>query len=942
MPGGSISISDSHSDTESLLPSKHGKEQSDKPSSKQPAPAIKLPPRVATKKESASILSSTSGTTGKSQVGQASISGKAKPANGKSPFGNHSQKQLTTRLLDEVSASWDDTEYDVIPLFQGQKTSTGTSANAQPKVASKPVFKGNPSSGPASLGNKPSSIKKPGNTGGQIAPRNASLATDEHDSSIVESSTDGSGGNYRTNKARSGNPANSGAPGSAQGDRKLDSAPMIRKLRQRVSQGGLVSLELVEAERANRKNDTGEERIKRLNKATLQRISSHRTELMELMTGESTDENAEELYQKVAEICTDKKLENWQKLHCLLGKFGQPCNTLKTDVNAYFDAWVIEKYLENHAPKMALNAEKRKQLRDKEESERLLAEKERKRLRDEEERKKLLSKKDGNGNDDGNTGESENKETKPEKLHWLWEPADEEREVLNDFKAALNWWERWKIDHIKPVEKRKGIYFLKKRELQRIELLRKMQKRLTAEERAFIRAETKTYHDLLANSGLPLLHIAIKNESVELVRAYLLAVTAFAPLDIKKEAIQATQHQGLQAFYQAMTHSTTTMIKMFMETVLKSEFLFYEHKEEILHARRPDKLRNGTYGIGAFYMAMGLGDMARADAFMSTLLAWDPNCKIEEYSEMKVNLLLGKKSFHSSDMAKHAAREHGHKKLVKRYDQFLNSSHLSCDQKDELYYCERGPIPKSQVQPEAREWTEQDAALKQLIWETFGFPEDVNKLEDPHEVSPGVFLAYRTKRERRLIWENRRKNMLKNGETLPEDLQTESAENLVANPFGSLRDAGDYARLSTFPKPVDPQTRRTDGDIFIGVPPVTSKQAKENTWEARANSGTLPPRSSSYASGLARLPAAPSSLPIIPRLDDLTPKKRTPSPESRTGQQTSLPDRTPTRLVSGGTPKLPQSDSGNSPGGRKDLRWQRPDGTGSRPGTPKTGTPIPT
>ena len=177
---------------------------------------------------------------------------------------------------------------------------------------------------------------------------------------------------------------------------------------------------------------------------------------------------------------------------------------------------------------------------------------------------------------------------------------------------------------------------------------------------------------------------------------------------------------------------------------------------------------------------------------------------------------------------------------------------------------------------------------------------------------------------------------------MPEDLQTESAENLVANPFWSLRDAGDYARLSTFPKPVETKKRRTDGDIFIGVPPTTSKQAKENTWEARANSGTLPPRSSSYASGLVRLPTAPRSLPIIPRLDDLTPKKRTPSPESRTGQQTSLPDRTPTRLVSGGTPKLPRSDSGNSPSGRKDLRRQRPDGTGSRTGTPKTGTPIPT
>ena len=185
MPGGSISISDSHSDTELLLPPKPAKKRSDEPGSTQPAPATKPPPRVATKKDSQSILSTASSSTSKGLAGKAGMTGKAKPASGKSPLSSQFKKQLATPLLEEVSGSWDDTEYDVIPIFQSQNTSTGTSATAQAKVASKPVFKGNSLSGGTSPDNKPSPAKGTPNTASQITARNTSLAIDGHDSSIV-------------------------------------------------------------------------------------------------------------------------------------------------------------------------------------------------------------------------------------------------------------------------------------------------------------------------------------------------------------------------------------------------------------------------------------------------------------------------------------------------------------------------------------------------------------------------------------------------------------------------------------------------------------------------------------------------------------------------------------------------------------------------------------
>lgn len=773
------------------------------------------------------------------------------------------------------------------------------------------MLKGNDSPSQASASNKPPAKNTPASKGSQTA-LNTSPATDDESFSIG-SRTEREKSHHVLNKPTSSQSANPSAQNSGLQKNKLDDLSVIEKLRRKRSQGGFVQVGMAEAEIAKKKQKIAKNGSKPIDEATALDCESHVKKLTLLMSGENTEDNAEKVYKKVAKICTDPKLTDSLKLSCLLGKQGEPCTTLKADVNAYFDARILECYIENHAPKIAVKVKEVRERRRAEENKQHLAE---------QERKKLASKDNENGNDGKMSVENDEKDIVPDRSLFHWGPVDEEQTALRKFKATLSWRERWKIDNFKPGGLKNGWDYVEKYNMERNELLRKMQKRLTVEERADIRKDAKTYHDILANSGLPLLHIVIKNESVDLVRAYLLAVMAFAPLNIKKEAIQAIQYQNLQAFYYAMTHSTTTMIKMFMEEILYSEFLSDKDKEEILHARRPDKLKNGTFGIGAFYMAMGLGDTAWADIFMSTLLGWDPNCEKWEYSEMKVNLLLGLKSFHFNDMAKHAAREHGHKKLVKRYDQFVGSSLLSIDQKDHLYYCIKEPVPEFHEQPNPRKWTAQDEGTRQVIWETLKMPTSLNELSKPVQVTSKLAVTHFTKDDFRILAEQRNDRMKA---PVPKDRERYRAQKFIQLPFTNLKDAGDYASLSTFPKQGEPEKkRRTDDDIWIGTPPATSKQAKKNTWAARAASGTLPLRSSSYASGLVKLPPAPSSLPILPRVEELTPKKRTPSTEGRTGKQTGLSNGTPTKLASGNNPKSDRSDSGHFPGSGQTRQGVKP------------------
>ena len=257
------------------------------------------------------------------------------------------------------------------------------------------------------------------------------------------------------------------------------------------------------------------------------------------------------------------------------------------------------------------------------------------------------------------------------------------------------------------------------------------------------------------------------------------------------------------------------------------------------------------------------------------------------------------------------------------------------DQKDRLYYCIKEPVTEFREQPKNREWTAQDEGMRQVIWETFEIPTSLHELSKPVQVTRKLAITDLTKNDFRILAEQKNDSMKA---PAPEDTKKYRAEKLIKLPFKSLKDAGSYASLSTFPEQGEPEKRRRkDDDIWIGVPPATSKQAKENTLAARAASGTLPPRSSSYASGLVKLPPAPSSFPILPKIEELTPRKRTPSPERRMGQQTGLLNGTPTRLVSDRTPQSVQSRSGTSPGRRKDLRKRQPSTSKA-----ERDTPIPT
>jgi hypothetical protein len=939
MPGPEVTKTDSRSDKQPLYSSMDGesdnseasasaekaKRNSGKKNANRSSPISKPKIRAGDEKRAASILSSASSPTGKSQG-----SPKGNIGNGASPKRNSSSAnrlgdQQKIPLLMELDNSWESSEKENVPSHQGQGQANLFGTSSQVNKTSQPALRITASSG----------LKPLGGTQSKSTVKLVNMAT-EQGSSLVESSSEQTPDvalPSRTikQKALAPAPAKTADPVKKRASMPDVSQPLA-KLAKGQTHGGFLSEKPVQKQKAKAVKDIKQQRLESLTPDAITQMDAHKVDLIALMTSEDTDENAEELYQQVARICTDKNLKNWQKLECLRGEVGKVCTTLTQDVNAYFEAWVIQHYVDNHAPNSKVKNAGNETVSNVKE-----------------ERKSLLSDSEDE-NDDGNIAVDKRSVANPN-------PEYDQKHVLEKFRSTLSWWERRKLEKIKPEEK-----FAKdpgrKAALQRIELLRKMQKRLTTEERKFIRDQTKTYHDLLANSGLPVLHIAVKNESCKLVRAYLLAVMAFAPFDIKKEAIQATQHQGLQAFYWAMTHSTTDMIKMFMETVLKSEFLFYKEKKEILHARRPDPQKNGIYGISGFYMAMASGDIARADAFMSQLLEWDPNCRTPEYSEIKIDLLEGFKSRWIKDKAKGAAVENGHKALVEKYNQYVNSSHLRRIEKDLLFKYNKiqGPEERQmqlaseqeneqgidqERQQEIEQVREETQRLIQEVFKTFnlemykkdgGLPKDV-------EVAPGVPKQGHTKTHQIIAHERRRSILELNNQPVPEHLKRKSIRDRALRPFRNLDEAGDYAKLSTIPEPIQDEKRRKDGDYLLGSPPAVSEEARGNSWQERKENHTLPPRSSSYASGLVDLPPVPASMPALPRLDELSPIKLTPSPRRRFSQNTGLSNGTPTRLVTEKAGK-PSSTSGSSSIRKKNLQKHR-SSTGADSIADALGAPIP-
>lgn len=906
MPGPEVTKTNSHSDKQPLYSRMDGEADKNEASASDgkarknsgkkdavPSSASKTPKiRTSEKKRSASMFSSPNGKNLESPIGKI---GKSGSPSRKSSLANARANQQETQPLMEFDDSWvsSETKSPRLPHEQDKENIPVTSRPI--KKTSQPASRTT-----ATSAAKPSNGKPPAPTA-----KSVDIATGQ-DSSLVESSLDQASNVVSTSheskqKASGLTTATTGVVAKKRASVPNASQSPAKPARDQDHQDFLPIGPGQKKQKANTIQETKQQQLQRLTPEAVAYMNAHKLNLIELMTDEDTNENAEALYEKVAAICTDKKLKNWQKLECLRGEAGEVCTTLTRDVNVYFEALVIQHYVNNHAPDSKKEKESQKGTRQNAEGE----------------RKSLLS---GNEeeNDDDNIASHDNG------LIVASDQKYDQKSVLEKFKSTLNWWERRKLEKIQPEEKFANDP-RRKAELQRIELLRKMQKRLTADERSIIRRDAKIYHDLLVNSGLPVLHIAVKNESCKLVRAYLLAVMAFAPSAIKKDVIQAKQHQGLQAFYWAMTHSTTDMIKMFMETVLNSEFLFFEEKKEILHARRPDPEKNGIFGIGGFYMAMASGDIARADAFMSQLLAWDPNCRIQQFSDIKVDLLEGFKSNWLKDKAKGAAVENGHKELVEKYNQYVESSHLRRIEKDLLFSYNKIHDPQERYLRFENE-AEAEAAEKLMeeVFKTLNIkmPREGGDLPEDVEMAPGVPMQGHT-RTHQIIAHERRASILKlKNKPVPEHLKKRSIEDNALRPFRSVDEAGNYATLSTFPKPSQNEIRRTDGDYLLGPPPAISKQAQRNSWQERKENNTLPPRSGSYASGLVSLPPLPASMPALPRLDELSPVKLTPSPTRRSTQHTELPNGTPTRLITEKAGRLSPT-SGSSSINRKNSEKRR-------------------
>ncbi|WP_194715387.1 hypothetical protein [Noviherbaspirillum soli] len=817
----------------------------------------------------------------------------------KSSSANPQANQQETQLLIELDNSWVSSEEDGSSLHYGQDKENIPVTARRIKKTSQPALRTT-----ATSGTKPSNGKAPAPTA-----KSVDIATGQ-DSSLVDSSLDQASNVVSTSDATKQKASGLARTTTVVAAKKRASVPNatqspVKPAKDQDHQDLLPLGPGQKKQKAKVIQETKQQRLQRLMPEEVAYMNGYKVDLIELMTGEDTDQNAEVLYQQVAAICTDKKLKKSQKLECLRGEAGKVCTTLTQDVNAYFDALVIQHYVDNHAQHSKKENEPKKGMRRSNEGE----------------RKGLLSGNDPENDDDNIAGHDNDSIIAPDKKKY------NQDYVLEEFKSTLNWWERRKLEKIQPEEKFANDPH-RKAELQKIELLRKMQKRLTADERSIIRRDAKIYHDLLVNSGLPVLHIAVKNESCKLVRAYLLAVMSFAPSSITKNVIQAKQHQGLQAFYWAMTHSTTDMIKIFMETVLNSDFLFFEEKKEILHARRPDPEKNGAFGIGGFYMAMASGDIARADAFMSQLLAWDPNCRIQQFSDIKVELLEGFKSNWLKDKAKGAAVENGHKELVEKYNQYVESSHLRRIEKDLLFAYNKIHDPQERYLRFENE-AEAEAAekLMQEVFKTLNMkmPREGGDLPQDVEMAPGVPMQGHTRTHKIIAHERKRSILEMNKKPIPEYLKKKSIKDYASRPFRNVDEAGNYATLSTFPKPNQNEKRRTDGDYLLGPPPAISKQARRNSWQERKENNTLPPRSGSYASGLvslAALPALPASMSALPRLDELSPIKLTPSPKRRSSQHTGLPNGTPTRLFTEKAGRLsPTSDSSSI--NRKNLQKRR-------------------
>ena len=565
-------------------------------------------------------------------------------------------------------------------------------------------------------------------------------------------------------------------------------------------------------------------------------------ELHVLMAGPSNQDTAEQLYQLVAKICTDEALNPTDKLQTLMAQTGKVCGTVTEQVNDSFDAWIIDFYTDKHQlPKFNEIQDDNPGASDSD-------------------KQKLI----GQANDNG---------AGKQKPAWL-RLQEYENKIFEHFKKNMSFSEKLEFRTMYiPKEHKWSI--VNKRRLRRAKLIRMMHRRLSPEERQDLRVKSKAYYDALTNSALPVLHIAIKNESPHLVRAYLHAVLAFAPPEIKIFAIEARQYQYLPAFYYAMTHSTTTMIEIFMEVILESKFLYLDEKTAIILSRRPDPDPTGTYGIGGFYIAMAMGDIARAEAYMRQVYAWDTNCEFAEITLAKCKMLLAKRAWHNGTTAKEAVKRFGHKRLKRIFEDFVNSSRMTGRQKDGLYHSDGLPVP-AKLKPQGKVVPlpkEARAEFKRLL----AFEEPINKMPELIDLGNGVKIYPISRAERGYRLEREASYNREHGLPVPDHLIQHPYDDVCLLTITDVKKAGIYSTLASIPNPVK-SVRRPDyerDDVF-GLPPPPSREYRANSWILKNRNNTLPQRSASYASGLVKLPASPSTMSLVETIEPLSPVKLRP------------------------------------------------------------------
>lgn len=143
-------------------------------------------------------------------------------------------------------------------------------------------------------------------------------------------------------------------------------------------------------------------------------------------------------------------------------------------------------------------------------------------------------------------------------------------------------------------------------------------KSLSVMERQTVKVAVKKKMTEALKSKLPALHVAIMEDRLEAVQAYLESVLdVMQGQPVERHQLLEMKHgkQQKTAFYRAMFSGSPEMIALWVKTIAASD-LPVDEKLALLDARRKD-------GLAAFYVAMSDGEKQRITAFIETVLAAD-------------------------------------------------------------------------------------------------------------------------------------------------------------------------------------------------------------------------------------------------------------------------------------------------------------------------------